>query len=373
MALRLTRDEARRVLLGHHGLRADLPETGAAGLQRLLLERRCIQLDPLDRVGTNADLVALARVQGVRRGDLHRALPGQTFEHFAKERCLLPASAFPYYRHQAAETPWWRLGERERKVSPELIEAVCAEVAERGPITADALSDRGRVEAIDWSGWKGTSKAATMALEVLWTRCRVVVAGRDGKGARLYDVPHRALPGHHDAPADVPFDRWAVLDRAEAAGLLPRNAGPWWSMLSSTRTSALPDALVAEGALIEVEVEGGKTRYLAPPDLLDRTCAEDDGRMRILGPLDPFLWFRPLIEQLFAFDYVWEVYKPAEKRTYGWYVCPLLHAGELVGRFEGHWDAATGQIVVDGLWPEPGRKFDKRAFNRALKRHAAAM
>lgn len=372
--VRLSRSEARHYMLGQNGLRAPLPETGAAGLARLLAERRCIQLDPLDRVGTNADLVALARVDGVRRGDLHRRLPGQAFEHFAKERCLLPASAFPHYRHQAAETPWWRLSEREQKLPATLVEAVYEEVGARGPITAEALTDRGRVEAMDWGGWKGTSKAATMALEVLWTRCRVTVSGRTEKGTRLYDVPHRALPVHHDTVVGEPFERWALRERVEAAGLMPRNAGPWWSMLSTVRTSAVPDAMIAEGVLVEVEVEGGKGRYLAPADFRTRTFPEDDGRMRILGPLDPLLWCRPLVALLFDFDYVWEVYKPAAKRAFGWYVCPLLHRGELVGRFEGHVGAGADRaIVVDNLWPEPGRKFGARAFQRALKRHAAAM
>lgn len=373
LAIRLGIDQARAFLLGHHGLRRDLPEAGPAGLERLLRERRCIQLDPLDRIGTNADLVALARLAGYRRGDLHRHLAGRAFEHFAKERCLLPAEAFPYYRHQAAETPWWRLSEREARLPAELIEAVFAEVAARGPVTAEALADRGRVEAIDWSGWKGTSKASTMALEVLWTRCRVVVCGRTDKGSRLYDVPERALPGHHARPPDEPFARWALRERVEAAGLLPRNAGPWWSMLSAVRTGPLPDALVAEGVLEEVEVEGARTRYLAPAGFASRTYPEDDGRMRILGPLDPLLWYRPLVSHLFGFDYVWEVYKPAEKRDYGWYVCPILHEGALVGRVEAHFDAAAGDIVVTNLWPEPGRRFDRRAFRRALKRHAAAM
>ncbi len=375
----LTPDEARRFLLGHHSLRADLPETGTAGLRRLLAERRCIQLDPLDRVGTNADLVALARVAGIKRGDVYRALDaGHAFEHFAKERCLLPASAFPYYRDQAAETPWWRLSERLDRLPAELIADVLAEVTERGPVAAEALTDRGRVEALDWAGWKSTSKASTMALEVLWTRCQIVTCGRTEKGSRLYDVPHRALPAHHAAPVALDFARWALCERVEAAGLLPRTGGPWWSMLSAVRTSPLPDLLVAEGLLEEVDVAGARTRYLAPAGFLDRTYPDDDGRMRILGPLDPLLWFRPLVAQLWDFDYVWEVYKPAEKRQFGWYVCPLLHEGRLVGRFEGHVEGPPGDVstlVVDGLWPEKGpeRRFDKRAFNRAIARHAKAM
>ncbi|TNF32283.1 MAG: hypothetical protein EP329_10760, partial [Deltaproteobacteria bacterium] len=216
----MTREEAARFLVDHHGLRRPVPERGAAGARRVLAERRCVQLDPLDVIGTNADLVMQTRVDGLPRGAVYDALlPGHAFEHFAKERCLLPASAFPAYRDQAAETPWWRLGERRKRLPAGVTERVLAELAALGrAATADELSDHGAVEALDWSGWKGTSKATTMALEVLWTRCQVVVAGRSGRG-KLYDLPARALPTA-DAPAPASFARWALLERVEAAGLL---------------------------------------------------------------------------------------------------------------------------------------------------------
>ncbi len=376
--IQVSPDEARRALVGHLGLRAVTLPPGAAGVRALLTELRCIQLDPLDRIGTNADLVALARLDGLARGDVYRfAYPGHAFEHFAKERCLLPASAFPHYRDQAAQTPWWRLGDRLRRLPEGVLERVLDEVRAVGPVTAGALEDHGTVEPIDWSGWKGTRRATSMALEVLWTRCRVVVCGRSADG-KLFDVPERALPEHaHQPPirpthgdASEAFARWALVERAHAAGLLSMAAGPWWSMLTAWRTTDLPRRLVAEGALVEVEVTGAKRRYLAPPRLFDRAFPDDDGRMRVLGPLDPLIWDRALVRHVFGFDYVWEVYKPAAKRRWGWYVCPLLHDGRLVGRFEAHMEGAD--LVVDGLWREQGAAFDERAFRDALDRHQAA-
>lgn len=352
------------------GLRSVVHPPGADGLRSLLAARRCIQLDPLDRIGTNADLVAMARVDGVGRGDVHRHLqPGHAFEHFAKERCLLPASAFPAYRGQAAETPWWRHTERMKRLPAGVLDAVLAEVRARGPVTAADLSDHGAVEPIDWSGWKGTAKAATLALEVLWTRCQIVTCGRTGRG-RVYDVPVRALPDAHDAAAPRDFARWAVLERAEAAGLLPTASGPWWSMLRDARRAGVPEQLVAEGALVRVQVDGSRRTYYAPPDFRDRVWPDDDGRMRVLAPLDPLLWCRPLVALVFDFEYVWEVYVPAAKRRWGYYVVPLLHHGRLVGRFEGR--RADGEIAVERLWIEPGAAFDHAAFRAALERHAAA-
>ncbi|MCB9547710.1 MAG: AlkZ family DNA glycosylase [Myxococcales bacterium] len=367
----ISRADAADFLVGHAGLRAVVHPPGAAGLRALLAERRCIQLDPLDRIGTNADLVAMARVDGVGRGDVFRHLyPGHAFEHFAKERCLLPASAFAAYRDQAVETPWWRSGERHRRVPPAVVEAVLAEVHARGPLTPADLSERGRVDPIDWGGWKGTARLATMALEILWTRCDVVTCGRRGN-QRLFDVPARALGPAAGAPAPADFGAWALRERVEAAGLLPTADGPWWSMLRDVRRGDVPARLLAAGELVEVGVEGSTRRYLAPADFQDRAFPADDERLRILGPLDPLLWCRPLIHHVFGFDYVWEVYKPAEQRRFGWYVCPLLHRGRLVGRIEAHVEA--GEVVIDQRWAEAEEVLDLDALEAARLRHQAAI
>lgn len=365
--VRLTADEARDYLVGQCGLRATVHPPGAAGVRSLLSRRRCIQLDPLDRIGTNADLVAWARLDGVGKGDVYRhAMPGHGFEHFAKERCLLPASAFPAYRDQAVQTPWWRLPERMRRIPTGVIEAVLGEVRAGGPMTADALGDHGRVDPLDWHGWKSTPRAAKMALDVLWTRCQVVVCGRTDTGAKLYDVPERALPEAALAEAPEDFLRWGTIERAAACGLLPDVAGPWWSMLRAARPQVVD--WVADGLLERVCVEGSSRTCLAPAGFRDQVFPDDDGRMRILGPLDPLLWCRPLVQHLFGFEYIWEVYKPAAKRRWGYYVCPLLHRGRLVGRFEGR--IHGGEVVVERLWKEAGIAFDDAAFQSALARHA---
>lgn len=370
MTVTISADEARRHLLEQTGLARPSAARGKAAIRRMLGALRCIQLDPLDPMGTNADLVTFARVDGALKGDVHRALlPRHAFEHFAKERCILPASAFPQYRDHAIATPWWRLTERSKRVPSKVIEAVLEEITARGPSTAAELADHGSVRPLDWSGWKGTGRMTTMALEILWTRCRVVVAGRAKDGTKIYDLPERALPAHHDAPA-LEHGRWAVLERVEAAGLLARAGGPCWSMLRDVRTSGRVDALIEEGAIEEVVVEGSARPYLAPKGFRDRVPARErhDDRMRILAPLDPVLWDRKLVSSVFGFEYVWEVYKPAKERRWGWYVCPLLHHGRLVGRLEAR--VRERALVVDRVWREDGARFDEDALDAALARHA---
>jgi uncharacterized protein len=368
---RITPQQARDYMIGQLGLRAMRAERGAEGSRAMLNALRCIQLDPLDRVGTNADLVTWARVEDAPRGAVYdHLMPGHAFEHFAKERCILPASAYPYYRDGLLLTHWWSQQRRLDRLPEGIVEAVQAQLDAHGPLLESELDDHGAVDPL-WSsdgGWNSTKRAAKMAMEVLWARCHALVVGRTTRGKR-YDVPHRALPDWHDAPCATTFERWAVLERVEACGLLSTNAGPHWSILASVRTSPLPAALVAEGAIEEVTIEGSPRRYYAPAGFMERTFPEDDGLMRVLGPLDPLIWDRKLVAHIFGFDYVWEVYKPAEQRRWGYYVCPILHRGQLVARFEGRRDG--GAIVVDNLWREPDAAWDEAAWAACLARLGA--
>lgn len=373
--LSLSAAEARRWLLHATALDRAFP-AGAVGARAVLETLGCIQLDPIDRVGTNAELVAFARVDGLETGDLHEAVANASFEHFAKERCLLHPRYLAGYRQRSVQTTWWRHDERLGRLDPALIAEVHAELRERGPLPSEALTDRGRVAPMDWSGWKGTSSLSNLALEVLWVRCDIVVAGRDARGRRLYDVPERALPdwlGH--APPDD-FIPSMVEDRVRVAGLLSRSQSPMWSTLGTARTDGTVDRLVAEGRLLEVRVEGQAKPYLAPPALAgwtDPGVASD--RMVVLAPLDPLLWDRGLVRLIFGFDYVWEIYKPAASRRWGYYVCPLLQGDRLVGRIEAHRaDGARrgakrgeGTLIVDQTWDE-GEPLDTAALAACLDR-----
>lgn len=325
--------------------------SGARGVRALLSTLGCIQIDPIDRVGTNAELVAGARVTDLRAGDVHRHLLGHSFEHFAKERCILDARFFPHYRGRAVETPWWRNSERMLKLSQALLDDVLAELAERGPATPQALTDRGRTDAMDWAGWKGTTSLTSLALEVLWTRCDVVCSGRDGRGRRLYDIPARALPGWVNAPRIGDFGEEMLLARVACAGLLSRAGGPQWSMLKETRSDGTIPRLLESGTLVEVAVAGRP--YLSLPNI--RTARAHGPR--VLGPLDPLIWDRTLVRDAFGFDYIWEIYKPAAVRQWGYYVCPVIDGDSLVGRVEGH--RADGRLVIDATWgdvPTPALK-----------------
>jgi uncharacterized protein len=358
----LPADHARAILLHAAGFDRAWP-AGDAGIHALLDALDWIQLDPIDRVGQNADLVAGARVPGMVRGDVHRALAGQSFEHFAKERCIVHPRHFAHYRGQAVETPWWRHSERMSLLAPELLAEVLDEVGARGPLPIDQLSTRGKVNPMEWSGWKGTSRAEVLALDVLWTRCEVVVSGRDARGRRIVDTPERALPA--EAVAATPSGTFAetmLLARVRSCGLLSRAGGPTWSMLAATRTDGTVERLLDAGALAEVRV--GRRPYLTLPESLDLSVRDvlhaASPVSAVLGPLDPLMWNRDLVRDAFDFDYLWEIYKPEAQRRWGYYVCPLLVGGQLRGRIEARRQGKTLRIErtwgsLDGAEPALSR------------------
>ena len=302
-----------------------------------------------------------------------------TLEHFAKERCLLPADAFAWYRAELAiEAPWWSHAERLRRLPAGVVEKVLDEVRERGPVAADDLADHRRVEPLDWSGWRGTPRAAKMALEVLQTRCEVVVSGRGPRG-KLYDVPERALPDsarrrvHSASGPPRSASRRSRAGRSSSASRRPASSRA--PEARPGRCSIPPDVrgsrrrLLAEGAVEEVQVGSTRT-YLAPRGFAERRHPAPDGRVRLLGPLDPLIWDRALVRVAFGFDYSWEVYRPAHLRRFGWYVCLLLRGDALVGRLDGAIE--KGALRIRAIWAEPGGELDRPALLACLERHAAA-
>jgi uncharacterized protein YcaQ len=132
-----------------------------------------------------------------------------------------------------------------------------------------------------------------------------------------------------------------------------------------------------------VEIDGKKRKYYAPKDFLSRKFPDFDDRMRIIAPLDPIVWDRDLVEHVFEFNYVWEVYKKVHQRKWGYYVCPLLYKGEFVGRIEGKiillpqififkGEIKDDVLVIMRIWREKKavEDWNEESLMEALERHA---
>jgi hypothetical protein len=138
--------------------------------------------------------------------------------------------------------------------------------------------------------------------------------------------------------------------------------------------------MVADGDLIEVQVEGWKAVHYALGSDADLLSEPGAGRVPkawtpletattqevvFLAPLD-HVSARGRAKGLFGFDYVWEVYKPEHQRKFGYYALPILWGDRLVARFDSKLDRTTNTFVILGLWLEDEALGNDEAFAEAL-------
>lgn len=370
MTARLGNPAARRLFLGLHAL-ADPPgrSLDAAGLQALVERLGFVQVDSIATVERAHHLVLFARAQGYRREDLARLLERdrRLFENWTHDAAVIPTAFFAHWKPRFA---------RERERLPERwrgwqgtawereTEAVLDHVRARGPTVAGDLGEERRASGgwWDWSPRKA-------ALEFLWRTGALAVCHRRGL-EKVYDLTERVLPAVHaaEAPDRATHVAWACASALDRLGFAtPGELAAFWGLVSPEEAKAWARA---EGDALEpVTIEGadGAPRpALARPGLAERAAAaaELPGRVRVLAPFDPVLRDRARAARLFGFDYRIEIYVPAAKRRWGYYVFPLLEGDRLIGRVDMKAERAEGVLRVAALWPEAGVRFGKGRMER---------
>lgn len=386
--LTITRKQARQFIFIKQGLLGKHRFVGKAGALQYVRQAGCIQYDPVDVCGKNAELTLQSRVKRFTKKDLAELLYKDRLlvDYSDKELSIWPREDWPYFS-----------GYRERSKAhgarfegiPELERRTVAYIREHGPVSSDTLPIEGTVfwhSSMHWSGnWQGQSKAARSVLEQLYTDGVLLIHHKSGS-RKYYDLADRyfsqaLLTAPNPCPDDASFLEWRVKRRVGAIGLLwNRRSDAWLGIAMTTdQRNAAFDALEAQGAIIKAETEDIRfPLYLLAEDLplleaVMRDTVDLKPRLEFLAPLDPMLWDRKLIEALWDYRYSWEIYTPAEKRRFGYYVLPMLYGDSLIGRLEAAADRKTGTLEVKHIWYEDGVRQTKKlagAIDKALDRLA---
>ena len=343
-----------------------------------------IQFDPLEIAGRNHDLVLLARIAGYQREWTDRWLYEDRvlYETYNKMLSIVPTAELPFYRLTWDKNNQAHLGGTFEEHAP-LVEELLARIRDEGPLLP---RDVGTREAIDWY-WRPTNQVRAI-LEALAESGVIGIARRQGN-IRIYDLAERLFPADLLATRHEERDqrRHRLMSRYRAGGLLGGIGGQAELWYGTARTAAerteLREELIERGELVPATVEGFKgERHVVAAELpllehaeREVAAAQPPGGVApgvaFLAPLDPFCWDRDQMRRLFDFDYVWEVYVPAAKRRWGYYVLPILYGDRLVGRIEPRFERRAGELRVLGLWWEDG--FDPLADAGFAPAFAAAI
>jgi uncharacterized protein YcaQ len=386
--LNVTPDQARQFVLYRQGLLGEHRFVGKDGAYRYVRQAGCIQFDPVDVCGRNAELTLQSRVKGFKKKTLEDLLYRDRLlvDYSDKELSIWPSEDWPYfssYRERSIEH-----GRRFAGI-PELEEQAVAWIRKHGPVSSDTLPIEGTVywhSSMHWSGhWHKDSLAARSVLEQLYTDGVLLIHHKSGS-RKYYDLAEKYLPaGLLSAPNPCPDDMswlcWRIRRRIGAIGLLWNRRSDAWlgiSMTTEERNAAF-GRMEKEGSITAVQAEGLRfPLYMLSEDLplLESVIAGQvdlKPRLEFLAPLDPMMWDRNLIEALWGYRYSWEIYTPAVKRKYGYYVLPVLCGDRLIGRIEPKADRKTKTLTVQNVWLEPGVRQTKKLsgqIGRAAERLA---
>jgi hypothetical protein len=280
--------------------------------------------------------------------------PRLLVEYWAHEAALMAVDDWPLLRWRMREYTHGRWGTEVVKKRQRLADDVIAAIAKHGPSTAGQIEQYVGEERPGKKGpwWdRSDTKWVTEALfsaGVLTTETRIGFA-------RYYDLVENVLPPEVVAREidDEEAVRELTLRAATALGVGTETDIRDYFRLSPKLSKPAVAKLVADGELEQVEVDG----WAAPAYLrAGQTIPRQDRGTALLCPFDPLIFFRPRVERLFDFHYRIEIYVPAPKRQFGYYVWPFLLDGRLVGRVDLKAERTQDALHVVGAFSEPGQQ-----------------
>lgn len=352
---------ARRVALAAQGFgrlpasaRSD-SKSRAPGIRQLrsLVERLgLLQIDSVNVFERTHYLPAFARLGAYDKTLLDRLTYGRSSpftEYWAHEASFLPLESWPlmrwrmdaYRARSLADTNGWS------NSNGAMLTWLLSELAEKGPLPASAIEHDANKRRGPWWGWSDVKRG----LETLFRWGDVVSAGRQ-RFERTYALPGQVLPSellaYDISRADAHRQLVAIAARAHGIGTAKDIAD--YFRLKTVETNRAILELEEQGELVPVGVHGWRQKAWLHKDA---RLARRIETIALLSPFDPVVWERQRTERMFGFRYRIEIYTPAPKRTYGYYVLPVLLDDRIVGRVDLKSDRQAGVLRVQAAWAEP--------------------
>jgi len=355
---RLSNAAARAHFLDRHGLLAAPVGAGRGNdLAEVIGALGFVQVDSVNTLARAHDLILWSRRPRYRPPELDRLLAGRrVFEHWTHDAAVLPIEAFPHWRlkfdrDRADLDRRWPASRREGW--HHRMDGVLKRIAEHGPVTS---AEVGEGEEKGGGGWWDWHPSKT-ALEYLWRSGELAITRREGF-RKVYDLTERVIPPEWLNRRTDPGETvdWAMAGALDRLGFSTvGEVRAFQDLVTPGEATGWVKAALADGRIEEIEVQtadGRLRRCLARPGLAEEKVPEAAVRVRVLSPFDPALRDRARTERLFGFRYRIEIFVPAERRRYGYYVFPVWEGLRAVGRID--MKREEGCLAVRAFWPETG-------------------
>ena len=311
-----------------------------------------LQLDPTSAVARSEHIVLWSRIGAYEVGDLDRALYSDR-KLFEYRSWILPISEFELHRNAMnrylmGPTARQRYVREWLNANASFRRYVLGELRRRGPLRSRDLADRA---VVPWrtGGWNDGKNVGRL-LDALWAVGVIAIVGRHG-AQRLWDLAERSYPRHRRALSDraANSSRMAAqlrvrgIARAEQFGYgVEGRLASWNDTLRE---------LISDGVAIPLRVKGLAGEWYAHRSALERRRFVP--RTTLLSPFDQLVADRERIDELFGFRFKLEIYSPADKRQYGYYVMPILHGERLIGRIDPLYDRKSRTLRLKAIHAEP--------------------
>ncbi len=357
--MKISKEDACRFLVSYQHLNDSTALYGTEGILEYIRKVGCIQYDPLNIIGRNADLVLQARVKDYNVTMLEHLLYKERalLDGWDKMMSIYSSEDWPYFhlaREQRGKETIAVLEHRKQSEALLYTDAVMDNLMQNGPMLPKQIP-LGAATASSW----GHRNLSSATMDYLFHIGKIGVYQKNNVN-KVYDLIENLLPAdilNQPNPFESEYDfcKWYVYRRIGSVGMLwNRNGGGWLGQFISDKKlrQRILDEYVAEGLLQRVEVTGiPDPFYIRSEDVhFDIDKVNESDTMRFIAPLDNLLWDRDMVSKLFGFDYSWEVYLPAAKRKYGYYVIPVLYKNRFVARFEP--EKSNDHVRVKNWWWE---------------------
>jgi len=342
-AHRLTRAEARRIAVRAQLLDAQRP----TDLQDIVNHLTLLQIDPTAAIAPAADLVAWSRLGSAYEPEQLKQALEQERALFELDATVRPMGDVGLYLAGAEDWPPWERTRAWLRDNDSFRRDILDRLADSGPLTSRDIPD---TSVVPWksTGWTH-NRNVTQMLELLIMKGEIAISGRVGR-ERLWDLAERVYPADMQIPSVEEAAKIKNERRLRSLGI---------ARAKGTKMPLEPIDVGEAGEPAVVEGVAGEWRV--DPEALDH---DFEGRTALLSPFDRLVYDRTRAEELFDFEYVLEMYKPAAKRRWGYFALPVLHEDRLVGKADAAADRKASVLRVNAIHEDV--KFT-RAMTKAVQ------